>query len=177
MSEEFFDVVDDRDQVLFQAPRSQVHARQWLHRAVHVFVFNSQGELLVHRRSAMKDEYPLRCTSSASGHVSAGESYEASAVRELAEELGLCCPLEFLQKFPASPDTCFEHTSLYRAVTDTPPEFEPTEIESGQFYQLTELSRWVAEHPEDFTPCFITLLNWYCDQVAVTPCLVTQPSA
>ena len=62
MSEEIFDVVDQDDKVLFQAPRSVVHANHWLHRAVHIFVFNSQGKLLVHRRSATKDEAPLKCT-------------------------------------------------------------------------------------------------------------------
>ena len=58
--EEVFDVVDRLDRVLGQAPRSQVHEQGLLHRAVHVFVFNSRGQLLVQRRSAEKDEYPLR---------------------------------------------------------------------------------------------------------------------
>ena len=89
MSEEMFDVVDQDDKVLFQSPRSVVHANHWLHRAVHIFVFNSKGELLIHRRSATKDEAPLKCTSSASGHLAAGEDYATAAMRELEEELGL----------------------------------------------------------------------------------------
>src|SRR4051794_19553070 len=63
--EERFDVVDDRDQILGQAPRSEVHAQHWLHRAVHIFVFNTRGELLIHQRTATKDECPLMFTSSA----------------------------------------------------------------------------------------------------------------
>ena len=59
MAEEFFDVVDERDRVIGRAPRSEVHARGWLHRAVHIFVFNSRGELLVQRRSAAMDMFPL----------------------------------------------------------------------------------------------------------------------
>ena len=89
MPEEMFDVVDEQDRVLRQAPRSVVHAKHWLHRASHIFVFNSKDELLVHRRSATKDECPLLCTSSASGHLAAGEDYSTAAVRELEEELGL----------------------------------------------------------------------------------------
>jgi isopentenyldiphosphate isomerase len=96
MSEEMFDVVDQEDRVLFQSPRSVVHANHWLHRAVHIFVFNSRGELLIHRRSATKDEAPLKYTSSASGHLSAGEDYAIAAVRELEEELGLKADVEFL---------------------------------------------------------------------------------
>ena len=49
MSEEIFDVVNERDEVVGQAPRSEVHAKKLLHRAVHVLVFNSHGQLFLHR--------------------------------------------------------------------------------------------------------------------------------
>ena len=77
------------DRVIRQERRSVVHAQGLLHRAVHIFVFNSRGQLLVQRRSASKDEFPLTYTSSASGHVGAGETYDACAPRELTEEIGL----------------------------------------------------------------------------------------
>ncbi len=54
MPEEIFDVVDSEDRVIGQAPRSEVHAKKLLHRAVHIFVFNSRGQLLIHRRSARR---------------------------------------------------------------------------------------------------------------------------
>ena len=51
MSEEIFDVVDDRDEVIGQAPRSEVHRRQLRHRAVHVLVLNARGEIFLQKRS------------------------------------------------------------------------------------------------------------------------------
>ena len=51
MQEELFDVVDEQDEVLYSLVRSEVHRRLLLHRAVHVFVFNSAGQLLIHQRS------------------------------------------------------------------------------------------------------------------------------
>ena len=164
-NEEQFDVVDERDQVIGQAPRSEVHAKKLLHRAVHVFVFNSRGELLIHRRSASKDEYPLCYTSSASGHLSAGESYDECAPREMQEEIGLSAPLTFLNKFPASPETSQEYTVLYKAVTDDPPTFDPEEIESGDYYELEEISRMIEENPAEFSPAFRTLCLWYLENV------------
>lgn len=161
--EEMFDVVDADDRVIGQAPRSEVHARGWLHRAVHILVFNSRGELLLQRRSAAKDQFPLCYTTSASGHVGAGETYEESAPRELEEELGLRAPLEFLAKFPASPDTAHEHSVVYRTVTDDAPVFDPGEIESGGFYPLAEVLRWSETEPEAFTPPFRLLLKWYVE--------------
>ena len=160
-----FDVVDQEDRVLFQAPRSVVHANRWLHRAVHIFVFNSRGELLVHRRSATKDEAPLKCTSSASGHLSAGEDYATAAVRELEEELGLTADVEFLGIFPANgAETSFEHSGLYRAITDQTPTFDPGEILSGEFHTLLEVDQMISADPDDFTHCFRSLFRWYTER-------------
>ncbi len=162
MPEEFFDVVDDQDQVLTQLPRSEVHARGLLHRAVSIFVFNSAGRLLLQLRSSTKDEYPDCYTSSASGHVSAGDDYDETAARELEEELGLKTPVEFLQKFPGGPETAREFTALYRTVTDEPPIPDPEEIASVEFVELDAVRRRVAESPQSFTPPFRTLFAWYC---------------
>jgi isopentenyl-diphosphate delta-isomerase len=161
MSEEIFDVVDEQDRVVGQAPRSVVHARKLLHRAVHIFVFNSRRELLLQKRSALKDEYPLCYTSSASGHLSAGESYAMAAPRELQEELGLAGPLEWLAKFPAGPQTSQEHTVLYRTTTDTPPRIDPEEIDAVAFHPLAEISALIDGAPQLFSPCFVTLFEWY----------------
>lgn len=161
---ELFDVCDDRDNVIGQAPRGDVHARGLLHRAVHIFVFNSRGQFLVHLRSAHKDEYPLRITSSCSGHLNAGEGYDTAAVRELREELGLTASLEYLGSFPAGPETANEHTRLYRAVTDDTPVPDPHEIESLEWADPREVARRIAERPEEFTPPFRLLFAWYLAQ-------------
>lgn len=165
MPEEQFDVVDELDRVVRQAPRSVVHANHWLHRAAHIFVFNSSGELLVHRRSATKDECPNVCTSSASGHLASGEDYATAAVRELEEELGLVSPLEFLGIIPADgANTSFEHSGLFRTTTDEPPCFDPDEIASGEFLPLTDIASRLTHDPADFTPCFQVLFRWYCER-------------
>lgn len=162
MAEEIFDVVDQDDRVIGQAPRSQVHARGLLHRAASIFVFNSKGELLVQHRSATKDEFPSCYTSSASGHLGAGEGYEESAEREMFEEIGITAPLEYLTKLPASRDTANEFTVLFRAVTDQVPTFDPNEVAGGEYVALADLQRRMAAHPEQYTPPFRSLVEWYC---------------
>jgi isopentenyl-diphosphate Delta-isomerase len=159
--EELFDVVDADDRVLRQERRSVVHAQGLLHRAVHIFVFNSRGQLLVQRRSASKDEFPLTYTSSASGHVGAGESYEECAPRELSEEIGLESPLVFVVKLPASPATANEHTALYRTVTDAVPIPNEEEVASLTYFGLDELEALMQIAPAAFSPPFRTLLEWY----------------
>lgn len=164
--EEMFDVVDEDDVVVDVLPRSEVHARGLLHRAVSVFVFNSRGELLLQKRSATKDEYPLLYTSSASGHVSAGETYDETAPRELQEELGLAAPLTFLHKFPAAPEMANEHTALYETATDEPPVPDPGEICGVSWWALGDLAGRVAARPDDFTPPFRVLFAWYLGNLA-----------
>lgn len=162
--EEMFDVVDGQDHVIGQAPRSEVHARKLLHRAVHIFVFNSAGQLLIHKRSATKDEYPHCYTSSASGHLAAGETYAIAAARELKEELGLVSPLKYLTTLPAGPETAFEHSALFWTRTDTAPVFDPEEIASGRYLELTQIAAMIADDPAQFTPPFRMLFDWYCGQ-------------
>ena len=164
MSEEIFDVVNENDEVVGQLPRSQVHAQGLLHRAVSIFVFDSAGRLLLQLRTPTKDEYPNCYTSSASGHLSAGEDYDEAAPRELEEELGLTSPLTRLAKFPGGPETAREFTVLYESVTDEPPRFDPEEIVSGEFLELDEIQRRVEAEPEKFTPPFRTLFRWYIEQ-------------
>ena len=47
MPEEIFDVVNDRDEVIGQKSRSEIHRLKLNHRAVHVLVFNARGELFL----------------------------------------------------------------------------------------------------------------------------------
>jgi len=159
--DEIFDVVDANDRVIGQATRREVHERRLLHRAVHIFVFNSAGELLIQKRSADKDEFPLCWTSSASGHLDAGEDYASAAVRELNEELGLTGELKFVSKLPASTETANEHTALFRCVSDAPPRIDPEEIDRVEFRSLEAVAELIRTSPETVSPPFCTLFEYY----------------
>lgn len=161
MPEEIFDICDTEDRVIGQALRSDVHAQQLLHRAAHVFVFNGRRELLVQVRSTTKDEFPNCYTSSASGHLTAGEDYLESAQRELKEEIGIVAPLEFLGKFSACRDLAWEHTVLYRAHSDTPPIPDPHEVVEVLYFTLPDLLRQLDRQPENFSTPFRILVEWY----------------
>ncbi|QDT36830.1 NUDIX hydrolase [Stratiformator vulcanicus] len=164
MAEELFDVVDEHDHVQAQLPRSEVHRRNLLHRAVSIFVFNTRGELLLQMRSASKDQFPNCWTSSASGHVTAGDDYDETAHRELEEELGLTCDITRVAKFDASPDSAYEFTVLYKAVTDDAPVPDPEEISDVKFASLDDWKEQAAAQPELFTPPFRLLLDWYMER-------------
>jgi isopentenyl-diphosphate Delta-isomerase len=161
--DELFDVCDINDRVIGQARRADVHAQNLLHRAVHIWVFRTDGRLVVQRRSASKDQYPNGLTSSASGHLDSGEDYLDAAIRELGEELGLCdVELLYAVKLAASPETAYEHTVLYVTMTDavlTPAVGEVAGLEVKSLSELTEL----LSSPDggNLTPPFRELLKWW----------------
>lgn len=161
-SEEFFDVVDQLDCVLEVRSRSEVHHQKLLHRAVHVFLFHPDGRLLIHKRADSKEEFPSVWTSSCSGHVSAGDSYDQTAPRELREELGIDnIPLTPLHKFPATADTSWEFTVLYSAVSGQTPQPDPNEITAIQWLFPDEIATWISHRPNDFSPAFLLLFSWF----------------
>lgn len=86
-------VVDEDDEPIDEARRDEVHAQQLRHRAVHVLLSDEQGGLWLQKRSEAKDTYPSRWTSSASGHVPAGDDTREAARREVEEELGVEAPV------------------------------------------------------------------------------------
>lgn len=81
--------VDTDDHPLAEVSRGQVQREGLITRCTYVFVFNSAGQLCVHRRTLHKRLYPGYWDVCAGGLVAAGESYAEGAARELEEELGV----------------------------------------------------------------------------------------
>ncbi len=158
--EEWFDVVNDRDEVVGRALRREVHARMLLHRAVHVLVFNDAGEVFLQKRSMLKDMSPGLWDSSCSGHVDAGEDYDTAVVRELGEELGLAGlrvepgGVERWFRVEACEATGAEFCWIYRLRHGGPFELHPEEIAGGEWLTPEEVTRRVTARPGDYCPAF-----------------------
>ncbi|WP_175410137.1 NUDIX domain-containing protein [Streptomyces sp. TRM64462] len=88
-AEELLDVVDEADRVVGQLPRGEVYARGLRHRCVFVLARDAEGRVFVHRRTATKLVFPSLYDMFVGGVVGAGESYDAAALREAEEELGV----------------------------------------------------------------------------------------
>jgi isopentenyldiphosphate isomerase len=159
VGEEIFDVVNERDEVIGQETRSQVHRLGLMHRAVHVLVFNQCGEIFLQKRSLKKDRQPGLWDSSASGHVETGEEYDECAVRELREELGLSPATlpQRLFKISASRETDQEHVWVYRCSAEGPFTLHPDEIECGGWFAPAQVGRWMAERPEEFASALVVI--------------------
>lgn len=159
-TDEIFDVVNECDEVIGRKLRPEVHRDGDRHRAVHVLMFNSAGAVFLQKRSMSKDTFPGVWDSSASGHLDAGEEYDACAVREVREELGLRlddCPKR-LFKIDACSQTGQEFVWIYRCDHEGPFILHPEEIETGGWFTPSSVTKWMAEKPADFAPAL--LLIW-----------------
>jgi isopentenyl-diphosphate delta-isomerase type 1 len=156
MQVEIFDVVNDQDEVVDCRSRREIHQLGLKHRAVHVLVFNSQGKLFLQKRSLEKDCFPGAWDSSASGHLDSGEEYDACALRELKEELGITpiSPPVRLFKIQACPQTGHEFVWVYRCHSDGPFNLHPQEIEQGAWFTPAEINEWLHSSPADFAGGF-----------------------
>lgn len=154
--DELFDVVDAQDRVTGQLTRREVHARGLRHRSVHILVRNRAGQVYLQKRSMLKDLFPGVWDSSAAGHVGAGEDYDGTAARELAEEIG--CrperPLQRLFRIEAREETGQEFVWVYRAESEGPFTLQADEIDRGDWFAPVEINRWVAERPQELAPAF-----------------------
>lgn len=169
MADDIFDVVNENDEVVSSAPRSHVHANRLLHRSAHVLMFAGVGadrKILLQKRSMDKDTYPGVYTTSCSGHIDSGETYDEGVVREMAEETGLKVDVSRLKKIgkiSARRETGNEFTFVYEMECRGDEKFTPPpdEVESLEWVAVSEFERMVQDAPKKFTPAFRCVYEFY----------------
>jgi 8-oxo-dGTP pyrophosphatase MutT (NUDIX family) len=153
MSAEIVSIVDSTNSVIGAMPRNEMRGQSVIYQVTYILVFNTGGDLLVQRRTDIKDVYPGLLDFAAGGVVLAEESYEESAARELEEELGISVPLT--RHF----DIWFEDTTcspanrnwgrVFSCVHDGPFSLQPSEVVS---VEILPADKALAIDPGQVTP-------------------------
>jgi isopentenyl-diphosphate delta-isomerase type 1 len=168
-ADELFDVVDLNDEVTGQAPRKEVHAKKWMHRATHVIVHDHVGRLFLQKRSMSKDTFPGCWDNACTGHLDAGENYETAARRELGEEIGwhdASLPLRPVLKLAPCPENGYEFIQIYTMGPISGPfEFHPEEISEGRWVAPSEIEAMMRENPDQFTGAMRLLWTQHRDPI------------
>ncbi|MBN8726335.1 MAG: isopentenyl-diphosphate Delta-isomerase [Xanthomonadales bacterium] len=128
-----------------------------LHRAFSLFVFNSQGELLLQQRAPGKRLWPGFWANTCCSHPRGGEPIGEAIHRRLAEELGFDCELEFLYKFEyharyGEEGSEHELCHVFAGVSDAVPHVNATEISALRHVAPEVLDAEMEQYPERFTP-------------------------
>ncbi len=156
--EEIVQIVDRDNREIGAVSRRVMREQRLIHRAAYILVFNRTGELLIQKRTLSKDIYPGYWDVAAGGVVLAGESYEAAAERELAEELGISgARLEplFDQYYEDADNRVWGR--IFRCLSEGPFVFQAEEVESGRF--IAPAAALELSGKEPFTPDGLIVLR------------------
>ena len=144
---------DSHHQPCGTAPRSRVRRENLRHGATGVVVRDPLGRAYVHRRTTTKDVYPGLYDFAAGGVITAGEEPDASARREVAEELGIH-GVELRRIGVAEyGDEYTRYVSFqYEATYDGPIRWQPEEVAWGDWMTLEALSERLDGQEWEFVP-------------------------
>ena len=165
-SEEEVCIVDEHNIVVGSAPRHKMRAEVLPHRASFIFTRRSTGELLVQKRTMVKDYCPGYFDVASGGIVGAGESYADNARRELEEEMGITAPLShcftfYFEQLEGPPThRCRCWGDVWECTYDGELVLQEEEVESVHTMTPDEALRR-AQGGEPFTPDSTAALRQY----------------
>ncbi|MEO6489405.1 MAG: isopentenyl-diphosphate Delta-isomerase, partial [Ferruginibacter sp.] len=157
----FMDVilVDERDEPIGTMEKMEVHQKALLHRAFSIFIFNSQGEMLLHRRADKKYHSGGLWTNACCSHPKPGDDLIDAAINRLHEEMGISTGLkkafEFTYKAVLENGLTeyeFDHVFIGEYDGNIFPNKE--EVSDYCFKTLEEISDSINSHPQKYTAWF-----------------------
>lgn len=162
MAEEIFEIVDEDNNVIGTAKRSECHGNPSLiHRTAHVVVYHPNGRILLQKRTKTKDVQPGKWDTAVGGHLDPGENFEQGARREMNEELGIPIDVPLKHVFDSKIRNSIESENIRIFSTVFAGDFklDPHEIEEIKFWEVNELRQAVQKTPNIFTPNLIEELK------------------
>ena len=159
MEEPHVILVNEKDQVLGSMPKMEAHLKGELHRAISVFIFDTDGNWLLQRRAPHKYHSANLWTNTCCSHPFPNETSLDAANRRLMEEMGLDCELNFAFKFlyRAKLDSdLIEHEldHVFIGFTNQVPMPDSEEVSEWQIISFFDLVQDAELNPEKYTEWF-----------------------
>ena len=155
------DIFDKNGKCIGQAPRRECHGNpELLHHTAHVIVLHpDSGDVLLQKRSMSKDIQPGKWDTAVGGHLEVGESFEAGALRELSEELGISgtVTLDYFFDDSIRNEIESEDVRVFGLESAGPFDFQRSEIDEVRFWSWKEIDD--ADQQKLFTPNLIKELK------------------
>jgi isopentenyl-diphosphate delta-isomerase len=152
-------LVNEQDKPLGSMEKMEAHKAGVLHRAFSVFIFNSNGELLLQQRAQSKYHSGGLWTNTCCSHPQPGEDTNEAAKKRLQEEMGFTTGLikvfDFTYK-AIMENGLIEHEfdHVFAGNYDGPVPFNTEEVMDWSFMSIDELRSELASHPQKFTSWF-----------------------
>ncbi|TJZ63359.1 isopentenyl-diphosphate Delta-isomerase [Sphingobacterium olei] len=152
-------LVDRHDVAIGEMDKMDAHRLGVLHRAFSIFIFNTQGDMLIHQRAKGKYHGADLWTNACCSHPQWNEDIMESAKERLAYEMGISCTLEkcfsFIYNIPVENNLIeHEYDHVFLGYTNDEPNPNPAEIQNYRWVPLEQLEREVHTQPQHFTHWF-----------------------
>lgn len=152
-------LVDSRDNVIGTMPKLEAHEKGVLHRAISVFIFNRDGDLLLQRRADSKYHSAGLWSNTCCSHPYPDERPHLAAIRRLREEMGIECGLRFAFAFLYRAEldsglTEHELDHVYVGEFEGDPQPDPDEVGEWRWISPGELAAELESAPERFSAWF-----------------------
>jgi isopentenyl-diphosphate delta-isomerase len=152
-------LVDESDRAIGVMEKMEAHQKGLLHRAFSIFLFNTNGDMLLQRRAMSKYHSPGLWTNTCCSHPMNGELVESAAVRRLKEEMGMSCDMtksfDFIYKAELENDLIeheFDH--VFFGTTNHTPNPNSEEVCEWKWMPVYDVYIDVQLNPDRYTEWF-----------------------
>ncbi|MCA1751977.1 MAG: isopentenyl-diphosphate Delta-isomerase [Cryomorphaceae bacterium] len=157
-------LVDAEDREIGTMEKLEAHKKGLLHRAFSIFLFNDQGEMLIHRRALSKYHCGGQWSNTCCSHPIKGKALNDCLSTKLHQEMGITAELEKAFEFTYRAEMEnglieheYDHVFIGR-YKDTPRP-NPREVCDWRYAPIDDVSAEMRSNPEKFTPWFRMLFD------------------
>ena len=157
-------LVDKNNRKIGVEEKIKAHKEGKLHRAFSIFIFNSNGKLLIQQRAKTKYHSGGLWSNTVCSHPKPDETYLQATHRRLKEEMGFDCKLKKLFCFIYN--TGFqnglienEYDCVFVGKFDGEPKPNHKEIMNHKWISLNELKKDIISYPNKYSVWLKIALN------------------
>jgi len=176
MKEQQVILVNEKDEPVGIMEKMEAHQKGLLHRAFSVFIFDSNGHMLLQQRALAKYHGGHLWTNTCCSHPYPDEKTEEAARRRLQEEMGFSTPIKEIFSFTYKAhveNDLIEHEYDHVFAGEYEGLIQPNENEVAayQFENMEQLKSDIQNQPEKFTAwfkiAFPKIENWWREEYSL----------
>ena len=166
MSGEKVVLVDKNDNQIGLMSKMEAHQKGTLHRAFSIFLFNSENQILLQKRSSNKYHSGGLWTNTCCSHPRDGESVIDAGNRRLFEEMGIKTELKeaFNFTYKAELDNGLiehEYDHVLIGEFNGTPILNKDEAEDWKWISMEDVRKDIVENETDYTVWFVIAFEYF----------------